>query len=446
MFMISLWLVHRTFRQDSLSAFLICGVGVALLVNLRIIGLILFGAVLGLCALDLVLANSMGKRKQSLLNVVAFVLSAILAYYAVSSWLWVEPIGEFIEAFRTLSNHPHQATNLFRGEILDSRHGIPLDYIPVWMGITTPPVVIMLALIGVFWILWRGFLHPGDVVYATPLRFGFLIIFLAIAPIFFIPFSKVTVYDHWRHVYFLYAPVSLFSICGAYWIVSRIQCESFGVRVAIYALLVIPIAVTVLSMVKIHPLHDSYFNAISDRNGHDYLVEQYNMTSYYQYSWSVLKEIVRDHPDSNIILPRAPFFDQNLLLPAERRIRTVSYPRILAKEFLSDRLVVDRDYVTRIYNNTLSKIGGRYWEDDNSQETIIRVALSSAPVARYGLYDVHLHEPMMVIVKHGCYSDLTNFTFISIRKTLNFMQTLKSMDSTTTISKSSSPLSNMISK
>ena len=53
MFMIALWLVHRAFRHDTLGAFVLCGAGVGLLVNLRIMGVILFAAVLALRALDL---------------------------------------------------------------------------------------------------------------------------------------------------------------------------------------------------------------------------------------------------------------------------------------------------------------------------------------------------------------------------------------------------------
>ena len=53
MFMIVLYLVHRAFRRETLGAFLLCGVGIGLLVNLRIMGIALFGAVLVLRALDL---------------------------------------------------------------------------------------------------------------------------------------------------------------------------------------------------------------------------------------------------------------------------------------------------------------------------------------------------------------------------------------------------------
>ena len=52
MFMVALWLTHRAFRRDTLGAFILCGVGVGLLTNLRIMGIVLFAAVLALRALD----------------------------------------------------------------------------------------------------------------------------------------------------------------------------------------------------------------------------------------------------------------------------------------------------------------------------------------------------------------------------------------------------------
>ncbi len=52
MFMVSLYLIHRAFRRDSLWAFALCGMGAAILANIRIMGAMLPPAVLGLLALD----------------------------------------------------------------------------------------------------------------------------------------------------------------------------------------------------------------------------------------------------------------------------------------------------------------------------------------------------------------------------------------------------------
>ena len=51
-FMIALYLTHRAFRRDSVWAFALCGAGAALLMNVRIMGVMLPAAVLGMLALD----------------------------------------------------------------------------------------------------------------------------------------------------------------------------------------------------------------------------------------------------------------------------------------------------------------------------------------------------------------------------------------------------------
>ena len=60
MFMIALYLIHRAFRRDTVWAFALCGVGVGLLANIRIMGVILIPAVLGMLALDAFYAMKRG--------------------------------------------------------------------------------------------------------------------------------------------------------------------------------------------------------------------------------------------------------------------------------------------------------------------------------------------------------------------------------------------------
>ena len=60
MFMVALYLTHRAFRRDAVWAFALCGAGVGLLANIRIVGLMLFPAVLGMLALDAFYAMKRG--------------------------------------------------------------------------------------------------------------------------------------------------------------------------------------------------------------------------------------------------------------------------------------------------------------------------------------------------------------------------------------------------
>ena len=60
MFMVALYLIHRAFRRDTVWAFALGGAGVGLLVAIRIMGVTLIPAVLGMLALDAFYAMKRG--------------------------------------------------------------------------------------------------------------------------------------------------------------------------------------------------------------------------------------------------------------------------------------------------------------------------------------------------------------------------------------------------
>ena len=161
MFMISLYLVHRAFRRDTLGAFLLCGVGVGLLVNLRVMGIVLFAAVLALRALDLLFDKETGGRGRVLLTGAGFALAAVLTFHASLPALWTDPVGRFAEMVSVPGTNTLIGHNLFRGEWLYSREGPPWDYVPVWVGITTPAATLLLAFVGAVTLAWGRAAPPA---------------------------------------------------------------------------------------------------------------------------------------------------------------------------------------------------------------------------------------------------------------------------------------------
>ena len=399
MFMIALYLTHRAFRRETLGAFLLCGVGVGVLVNLRLLGLILFMAVLALRGLDLLLAGGAGERKRILLTGGAFALPVALTYYVALPGIWTDPIGGAMDAFQVAADQPNPASNLFRGEWLFSPDGAPLEYIPLWMGITTPPVVLLLAVIGAVALCWRGARRPRDIWRATPLRFNLLLLALVVVPIIAIFALQSNIYNGWRHVYFLYAPLALLAVVGFHWLQSC--ADRRWVRRGACALAVAGVAVTLVSMVRIHPLEDSYYNSLVDRTTPDYLVSQYQTGMWLQLYWPLVQEIVEDHPEQNLFINS---WDLNALLPllpeSERRWVSRDWT-ILSTDstgFHSDRPVSYRTYVSKIYNNTLAIFQGR---QAGEPEVIVREALSGVPVIR-DFFDIYLHDNMLVFTREAC--------------------------------------------
>ena len=85
--------MERAFRRDTAAAFALCGAGVGVLIDLRVMGVALFAAVPGLRALDLLQARGGAGRRRALVTGAAFVLAAAGTRYAVAPWLWSDPFA-----------------------------------------------------------------------------------------------------------------------------------------------------------------------------------------------------------------------------------------------------------------------------------------------------------------------------------------------------------------
>ena len=268
MFMIALYLSHRALRRNTAWAFLLCGMGVAILTNIRIMGVMLFPAVLTLRASDFWGASGWEERKHILKTGGVFVLASALTLYGTFPTLWTDPVGEFIKAFVVLAHHPTILINLFQGELISSAE-VPPHYIPTWFAITTPPVVLLLGLVGTAVVLYGGMIRPDDIVRNPSLRFGFLLLACFVLPIVAVVVLGSHTYNGWCHMYFLYAPACLLAVFGLRWLVST--CKGLPARVGIYGLVGIGVGTTLISMIRIHPHQQIYFNFLVDRSTPEYL-------------------------------------------------------------------------------------------------------------------------------------------------------------------------------
>ncbi len=217
MFMIALYLLERAFRRDTAAAFAACGAGVGVLINLRVMGVMLFAAAAGLRALDLLQARGRTERLRVLAAAGAFALAAAGTLYALSPYLWRDPFA-IIDALATLSRHPNHHATLFQGELV-RWPSIPPHFIPTWMAITTPPATLLLCLIGAVAVVRRGLARPGAILRCacirnTPMRFAWLLLACLTLPPAAVAALQANAFHDGRHLYFLYAPLCLLAVYG----------------------------------------------------------------------------------------------------------------------------------------------------------------------------------------------------------------------------------------
>ena len=217
LFIIALYLLERAFRKDTVGTFVLLGIAVGLLTNLRIMGIMLFAATLGMRGLDLLYAGSWPERKRILLTAGLFALAAGLTLYAVTPYAWEHPVDYLLASLEATANHPNVVWHLFQGERIISSEP-PLHYNAAWFSISTPPLFLLLGGVGMALALARGLARPGAVFRNNRLRLQWLLLACFLLPPLAAALLSSNQYYDWRHLYFLYVPFGLLAAGGLHWI------------------------------------------------------------------------------------------------------------------------------------------------------------------------------------------------------------------------------------
>ena len=215
MMIIALYISHRAFRKDTLGAFLICGVGVGIAIDLRPFALMLPPMILTMRALDLRRAGR-AERMRILLTGAAFLAATLATAYIVHPYYWENPL-RLIDGVRALSQHPTIVENLFMGEIYKS-DAVPWNFIPVWFAITAPPLTLLMGAIGCAAICWQAISRPLAASRDSETRFGVLLLGCFALPVAAVIALQSNTHNGWRHMYFLWAPFCLLAAIGLHWI------------------------------------------------------------------------------------------------------------------------------------------------------------------------------------------------------------------------------------
>ena len=275
MFVVALLLTRRAFQRESILSFVLLGVGVGLLVNIRIMGVVLLAVIPALRALDFALAYGRAERKRVLLTSGGFALASALTIYALLPYLWGDPIGRAAEWWTTLSDHPYTPLELFRGTPYWSVE-FPIEYLPVWFSITGPPFALALGFAGAVFVLVAAARSIRRALRNGRLRFALLLACCFAAPIPIVILLDANVYHGWRHLYFLWAPFSLLAAFGLHGLANALRRAQWG-AVAVYGAAGAGLAATAISMALIHPYEQVSFNFFTDRMTPEHLREQYRL-------------------------------------------------------------------------------------------------------------------------------------------------------------------------
>ena len=432
MFAIALYLTHRAVRRDAVFAFILLGAGAGVLVNLRVAGLLLVAAIPAMRTLDFVFAQDWRRRKRIALTTGAFALTAALTFFALFPYLWGDPLGRIGEWWSLFENHPSYPLELFRGMLYPSVD-FPDHYVPVWISIASPPFALLLGLIGVAVVLANSGKARVGALRNTRARFWTLLIGCLLLPILSVVLLDVNLYNGWRHLYFIWAPLSLFAALGL-----RALASAFGKersRAMTYAAATVGVAATLASMVLLHPNEQAFFNFLADRAKPEHLRTQYPMDYWRNPMRQALEWLLDEHPFPSVNAHslsehRGGMIEENIaILPRKDRERLSTFPgldaAVLVHENARPRFIYAYEgeppaerviHRIKVYNNTITTI-----QKKQDLRAAHERATQADPVIRSG-FDLYLQEEAVVYVKEPC-AETDDALFRRSEFTLQFIPT-----------------------
>jgi len=207
-----------------------------------------------------------------------YVLKPLFLYFILTPafiiifwpYLWENPFENFISVFKSLSSFDEYVYNFYFGKYILAQN-IPWHYPLVWMGITIPIFYIILFWIGFLSISKEFYTNLNKIELGTRNSFWKnnnemldLIFFTTfLVPLLIVIILNSTLYDGWRHLYFLYPSFLLISMSGLY----RVRIKFFKNKLNYFYIICVLLTVpTLYWMIKNHPYQYVFFNSIAGKN------------------------------------------------------------------------------------------------------------------------------------------------------------------------------------
>ena len=415
MFIVALYLTHRAFKRDTLPAYVLLGVGVGVLVNIRVMGIILAAGIPSLRALDFIVAQGWDARKRILVSIAAFGLPVGLAFFALLPYLWADPVGRIVEWWSALSDHSFVPNELFRGMLYWSVN-FPIEYLPVWFSITSPPFALALGLAGSVAVLAGRSRARRGALGSARLRFGLFLLGCFALPVLAVSLSNSNLYNGWRQMYFLWAPFALLAVYGLERLLSALRRPRL--RAAVYGAAGAGLAATLISMALIHPNQQVYFNFSVDRVAPERLRMQYEM-GYWTHPALQALQWLADNPHALPDNPSVPphFIQRTTaenieMLPdaararIEKNISVDIVQTIMRNAWSRSDRALRR---VRVYENTIIAI-----EPKPDLQAVYEATLGRVPDVD-SAFDVHLLDGAVALVMEPCLPSFITQSNVKVR-------------------------------
>ncbi len=314
-YIISLYTLIRFLKKTTLITGFIHGIACAFVVNARTPGLIVPVLTVLFSMLYVIPKRQEVNRKAWVIfagSGTVFVITFVIFAIAFFPYLWGNLQDRAVESFNLMSNFPKEIRTLMFGQYVGNTPP-PFYYPYAWMGVTLPLLNVFLLVTGIIWFLrtlvrnltklrlWSGFGEFTDLIFFS---------FFA-GPLLAVWFFQSTLYDGWRHLYFVYPPIL---ILGLVFLNRLLTDKRKWIRQAALGVTILSCLHTSVKMIKIHPHQQVYFNELAGDNKMERFEMDYWGVAYKQAFEEIVRRDTTGQP-IHVYCANQPCFDNYFALP-----------------------------------------------------------------------------------------------------------------------------------
>jgi len=269
LFVISLYTAINFLEKPNVKNAIIFSIISSLAIDIRILAVFLPILVFLIYLINIYWVENY--KKNTIKPLILFLI--LTPFFITLFWpyLWQDPLGNFITIFKSLSNFDANIYNFYFGQYISAQN-LPWHYPIVWIFISTPLFYIILFIVGFIFIIhrfirrvikieendyynnfWKGKKELQDLIFF----FSFMI------PLFLIIILNSTLYDGWRHLFFIYPSFLMISLLGLHIIKIFFFKKNKNLLLILSFLLLSP---TLIWMFKYHPYQNVYFNFLAGKD------------------------------------------------------------------------------------------------------------------------------------------------------------------------------------
>jgi hypothetical protein len=279
MLVICLLVTAIAFKKNNLRWYIILGIACAILMDIRILGVLLLGCIWIFFALDCIaLKQDKAVKKKTLRYLLIFTCTTLGVLLIIWPYLWANPGQNIINAFKRMANVAWDGEVLFWGTVYPS-HKIPVDFTISWFCISNPIIYLVFGFLGILYFSIRFIKNPKQFFFDKTIRNQGLFVFCFAEPLLSIVIFHSMVFDAWRHLYFIYPPFILVGIYGLSYVFKT------KAKIPVIVILMAGIGYTGYYIASNFPYENIYFNEFVKKDP-EYLRKNFDLdywgTSYKQ--------------------------------------------------------------------------------------------------------------------------------------------------------------------